>query len=110
MVQVIAERSSGAAAIASGTHTRVADSGNSTSGDGSLVAFCAIRAASAGRFARTPSIHFARDSLWPSNDSNIRDNLNGDLDGNLGGDLDGDLGSESLCHADTCGSSGGPRH
>ena len=72
--------------------------------------FWSIRTASAGRFAQMPSLDFARDSLRPSNDSNIRDNLSGNLDVDLSGNLDGDLDGQSLCHPDSCGSSGGLRH
>ena len=87
-----AERSSGAAAIASGTHTRVADSGNSASGEGSLVAFWGISAASAGHFAEALSLHRAGESLQPSSGCNIQDNLDGDFRGDLYG--------ESLCRTD----------
>lgn len=73
-------------AIASGRHARVADSGNSPSGECSLAAFWGISVASAGRFAQAPSLHRAGESLRPSNGSNTRDNL----DSNFRGDLHGD--------------------
>lgn len=89
---MIGERASGAASIASGTHTRVADSGNSPLGEGSPVAFWAIGTAPAGHFAEALSLHRAGESLQPSSGSNIQDNLDGDFRGDLYGD--------SLCRTD----------